>query len=68
MDSVQTIDLDAPIWGAEAIGRAANVRDKAGAVDIKAAYYKLAKGIIPAKKAGATWVTTLRAIRSIVYD
>jgi hypothetical protein len=61
-------DLDELIWGAINIGRKANVVDeKTGEVDEKATYYKLKRGYIPAEKAGAIWVSTLRKIRSIVY-
>jgi hypothetical protein len=78
MDTTQTQpDLDALIWGAENIGIAAKVitadpndhKQKAKyESQLKSAYYKLAKKIIPAKKAGAIYISTLRKIRSIVDD
>jgi hypothetical protein len=68
MYTTETQDLDALIWGAEAIGRAANVLNEHGGVDEKATYYKLSRGYIPAKKSGSLWVSTLRKIRSIAYD
>jgi hypothetical protein len=68
MTDTTTQDLDALIWGAQAIGRAANVVDRRGKVDERAVYYKLERGHIPGKKAGNIWVSTLRKIRSIVDD
>lgn len=53
------VDLDRLIWGAEAIAEAANLRDRRQAWDL------LERKVIPARKAGKLWVTTLRQIRSI---
>jgi hypothetical protein len=43
--------LDRPLWGAEAIGREAGLLDDAGNVNLRAAFYALEKGIIPAVSA-----------------
>jgi hypothetical protein len=50
-----TKDLDAPLWGAQQIGEAANLNERA-------ARYALETGRIAASKSGAQWVTTRRAI------
>jgi hypothetical protein len=56
-------DLDRPLWGAEAIGRAANLLDEDGNVDLRRTYFKLEKGYLPADKCGREWVTTPRRLR-----
>ena len=60
-----TDDLDHPIWGAKAIGRAANLLKKDGSVNVRKAFYKLEKGYIDADKNGDEWVTTLRRLRNL---
>lgn len=54
--------LDRPIYGAEAIGRAANLVDEEGNVDLRKVYYGLEKGYIDADKYGRTWISTPRRI------
>lgn len=63
---MQTSDdkLDRAIYGAEPIGRAANIVDNKGKVDVRKTFYALERGYIPADKFGRRWVTTLRRIRS----
>jgi hypothetical protein len=56
-------ELDLPLWGAEAIGRAANILTKDGKVDLRRTYYKLEEGHLPADKCGRDWVTTPRRLR-----
>ena len=51
-------DDDAPIWGAAAIAKEANVT-------LRAAYHGLIAGHLPATKVGAKWCTTRRRLRSI---
>lgn len=58
--------LDAPIWGAEAIGREAHLFKKDGTVDVRKSYYLLDHGHLAAGKVGETWVSTRRQIRSLV--
>jgi hypothetical protein len=58
-------DLDLPLWGAEAIGREANVLDSAGNVDLRKTFYLLENGLLPASKIGKRWATTKRRIRSV---
>jgi hypothetical protein len=55
-------DLDRPLWGAEAIGLAANILDEDGNVDQRATYYALENGYIDASKAGRQYVSTERRI------
>jgi hypothetical protein len=57
-------DLDRVLWGAEAIGREANVVDDDGQVKIRATYYLLEKGLLPANKIGGQWASTPRRIRA----
>jgi hypothetical protein len=52
------------IWGAEAIGREANIVDKSGAVDRRKVFYHLESGHLPAKKIGRAWISSTTAIRS----
>jgi hypothetical protein len=71
-------DLDAPIYGAEAIGREGKtfqrnskgevLVDKAGkpVVDKRKAFYFLEKGYWPARKVGYQWMTTKRRMRSFL--
>jgi hypothetical protein len=46
------------------IGRAARIVDAKGKVDVRKTYYALERGLIPARKFGKKWVSTLRQIRS----
>jgi hypothetical protein len=55
--------LDAPLYGAEPIGRAAHLFDGRGKVDIRKTYYALEKGYIDADKFGRVWVSTPRRVR-----
>jgi hypothetical protein len=56
-------DLDRPIYGAPAIGRAANLVDGKGEVELAKVYRALQLGHIDADKFGLKlWVTTLRRI------
>jgi hypothetical protein len=52
------------LWGAEEIGREANLLDENGDVDRRRVFYKLERGLLPAKKNGREWVSTRTAIRS----
>jgi hypothetical protein len=58
-------DLDAPLWGAEQIGRAANLLNEDGSVNFRATFYALEQGNLPASKVGKKWVSTLRRLRSV---
>jgi len=60
---MSTENLDRPIYTAEAIGRAAELLDDEGNVDLRKTYHALEHGYIDASKFGRTWVTTLRRIR-----
>jgi hypothetical protein len=51
------------LWGAEAIGRAANIVDAKGAVDRRKVFYQLEIGNLPAKKVGRIWVSSVTAIQ-----
>lgn len=55
--------LDQPLYGAEAIGRAAHLFNDVGEVDTRKTYHALEKGYLDADKFGRQWVTTLRRIR-----
>jgi hypothetical protein len=59
-----TSELDRPLYGAEAIGREAEMLDGKGKVDLNRVYYALERGHIDASKFGRVWVTTRRRIRS----
>lgn len=63
---MQTSDdkLDRAIYGAMPIGRAANIVDSKGRVDVRKTFYALEQGYIDASKFGRCWVTTLRRIRN----
>lgn len=54
--------LDQPIYGGPAIGRAANLVDGKGKVELAKVYRALRLGYIDADKFGREWVTTLRRI------
>jgi len=56
-------DLDAPLWGAEAIGREARAFTKTGEVDVRKTYHLLEEGFLPATKAGHQWISTRRRLR-----
>jgi hypothetical protein len=58
-------NLDRPLWGAEAIGREANVVDDDGNVDLRKTFYLLEKGRLPGTKVGRLWTSTPRRIRRI---
>jgi hypothetical protein len=58
-------DLDQPIWGAEAIGREANIVDDDGNVNLRKTFYQLENGLLPATKVGRLWASTRRRIRSV---
>jgi hypothetical protein len=55
--------LDRPLWGAEAIGREANLVDDDGEVHIRKTFYLLEKGLLPGTKIGRQWTSTPRRIR-----
>jgi hypothetical protein len=50
------------LWGAEAIGRAANILNADGEVDIRRVFYRLELGHLPGKKVGRVWTSTRDAI------
>ena len=52
-------DDDAPVWGAEAIGREIGLTERQ-------ARHRLKEGHIPGKKIGDTWVSTKRKLREVV--
>jgi hypothetical protein len=47
------------VWGARAIAAAAGLKDT------RQAFYLLEKGLLPGRKVGRQWVSTLDAIRSL---
>ena len=57
-----SLGLDAPLWGAEAIARAANIVDKNGEPNLRRAYHYLENGFLPATKIGGTWTSTHRRL------
>ena len=65
MPATKTVDLDALIWGAEKIAVAANLVDQRGEPDLNRAYYLLKHKLLPASKAGKTYVSTLRRLRAL---
>jgi hypothetical protein len=58
-------DLDALIWGAANIAVAAGIVDAKGKPDLDRAYYKLKNHLLPARKCGREYVSTLREIRNL---
>jgi hypothetical protein len=53
------------LWGAEAIGREANIIDeKTGEVELAKTFRLLELGRLPGKKNGRLWTSTKEAIRS----
>jgi hypothetical protein len=58
-------NLDAPMWGAEAIGREANVVDEDGNVNLRKVYHLLENELLPATKVGKIWTSTKRRIRRV---
>jgi hypothetical protein len=56
--------LDQPLYGAEAIGRAAHFVDDRGRVEMNRTYRALEQGYLDASKLGKVWVSTLRRIRA----
>ena len=63
MTDTQSENLDNPLWGAAAIGRAAGLIDRRGNVDLRRVFYQLEHGHLPADKKGRLWVSTPRRIR-----
>jgi hypothetical protein len=57
------VDVDANIWGAADIARAANVVDENGEPDMDRIYYLLQRKLLPATKVGKGYVSTLRRLR-----
>ena len=55
---LETVYLDRPIWGVEAIAAAANLTPRQ-------TYHALERGYLPASKAGRKWVTTPRRLRTL---
>jgi hypothetical protein len=51
------------LWGAEAIGREANIVDEHGNVELPKTFRLLELGRLPARKNGRLWVSTKEAIR-----
>jgi hypothetical protein len=52
------------LWGAEAIGREANIVDKkSGEVNLRKVFYQLETGNLPGKKVGRIWISSVTAIR-----
>jgi hypothetical protein len=62
---VEDKDIDKPLWGAEAIGREANVVDEDGNVDLRKVYYLLENELLPGTKVGKLWTSTKRRIRRV---
>jgi hypothetical protein len=56
-------DLDAPLYGAEAIGREARILDEDGNVDLRRVYHAAAQGYLDVSKFGRLLVSTPRRIR-----
>ncbi|TIT36192.1 MAG: DNA-binding protein [Mesorhizobium sp.] len=50
------------VWGAAAIARELGLKNE------RQAFYILEKGLLPAKKVGAQWVTSRHAIRTYFAD
>ena len=55
---------DVPLWGAEAIGRAAGLITDDGSVDLRKTFRLLELQLLPARKIGKSWVTTPRQLRA----
>ena len=55
--------LDRPIYGAEPIGREANLLKDDGSVDLRKVYHALERGYLDADKFGRLWASTPRRIR-----
>jgi hypothetical protein len=58
-------DLDTPIWGARNIAIAAGLVDERGKPRVRWTFHLLKKKILPADKAGKSYVSTLRRLQSI---
>jgi hypothetical protein len=56
--NIKSDDVDAPIWGAEAIAREINK-------SVRATYHLLREGRLPVNKVGAMHVTTRRKLRAL---
>jgi hypothetical protein len=65
MSASTKIDADDLIWGAAKIAVAANVVDECDKPDMDRVYYLLQRKLLPASKAGKTWVSTLRRLRAV---
>jgi hypothetical protein len=52
------------LWGAEQIGREANIVDEHGNVKLGKVFRLLELGQLPGKKNGRLWISTKEAIRS----
>jgi hypothetical protein len=52
------------LWGAEQIGREAEIFDKHGNVKLAKTFRLLELGLLPGKKCGNRWTSTKEAIRS----
>jgi hypothetical protein len=63
-DNKVDIDEDRPLYGAEAIGRAAGFIDEDGNVKIRSVYHALESRLLDADKFGKIWVSTRRRARS----
>jgi hypothetical protein len=61
--SDKSSDLDRPLYGAEAIGREAEIFDDDGNVDLNRTYYALEKKYLDADKFGRLWISTPRRVR-----
>jgi hypothetical protein len=59
--TMQTDDLDKPVYGAEAIAIILNMT-KNGAPDTRRAYHALEKGYVDATKLGRQWISTPRRL------
>ena len=64
-DDARDAHLDAPLWNVEAIGREAGLVDDNGVVNMRATFYALERGNLPATKVGRQWVTTRRRLRAL---
>jgi hypothetical protein len=65
VNTIASINFDSSdtLWGAESIGREANIVDANGNVELRKTFHRLESGHLPAKKVGRTWVSSVSAIR-----
>jgi hypothetical protein len=61
-------NLDRVLWGAEAIGAEAGLFKVDGTVDCRKTFYLLEKGLLPGKRIGRQWTSTVRHIREHFAD